>query len=206
MASDFVAELSKLAELYNTGVLSYVEFEAAKQRLLDRYSRASDPSESSRQASQPGSGPDYGAGWYPNPDGAGARYWNGTEWTDRARAGALPPPVPPGIGHAASPASPGNRLTPSQLQILGRYDSHKESLCLECGYEGRMGVASIGRSKSWFYRWQGVLLMFFLALFVIPLHPVVSILVFFAYGSAVANARVATLHCPGCDQLIQEKK
>lgn len=56
-------------------------------------------------------------GWYDNPEGAGRRYWDGTNWTDQFSApddggalppptGALPPPVvaPARVRYGVSPA------------------------------------------------------------------------------------------------------
>ncbi len=36
------------------------------------------------------------AGWYPNPDGAGNRFWSGSAWTGsyQETEGSQPPPAP----------------------------------------------------------------------------------------------------------------
>jgi hypothetical protein len=55
-------------------------------------------------------------GWYPDPDGAGERWWNGSGWSDSKRGGpaapvpapaavpAPPAPVPPVVYSAGNPA------------------------------------------------------------------------------------------------------
>lgn len=43
------------------------------------------------------------AGWYPNPDGPGQRWWNGISWSDSYQADQPPPPVP---GSMATPPEP----------------------------------------------------------------------------------------------------
>jgi hypothetical protein len=35
-----------------------------------------------------GQAPQHSPGWYPNPQGPGQRYWDGTDWTDRYQPGA----------------------------------------------------------------------------------------------------------------------
>jgi hypothetical protein len=41
-----------------------------------------------------GSGPQQPAGWYPNPNGGGQRYWDGMRWTEHTSGvQQVPPPM-----------------------------------------------------------------------------------------------------------------
>jgi hypothetical protein len=45
-------------------------------------------------------------GWYPDPQGAGYRYWDGAQWTDHYRAPEVTPEEPQEPGHLAASSSP----------------------------------------------------------------------------------------------------
>ena len=42
---------------------------------------------------QPGGAAVPAAGWYPDPQGVGQRWWNGQSWTEHVQAGAAPQPA-----------------------------------------------------------------------------------------------------------------
>jgi uncharacterized membrane protein YeaQ/YmgE (transglycosylase-associated protein family) len=46
------------------------------------------------------------AGWYPDPDGSGQRYWDGQQWTDQIAPGAAAPAQAAG-GRAKDPRNDG---------------------------------------------------------------------------------------------------
>jgi hypothetical protein len=48
------------------------------------------------------SSPSPQAGWYPDPHGAGQRYWDGTQWTSHVQASAFPGPY---HGQAVQPTA-----------------------------------------------------------------------------------------------------
>lgn len=55
------------------------------------------------------------AGWYPNPEGPGERYWDGASWTDQMRASAAT--------EYAAPATPPTPQTPQTPQAPGAYQA-----------------------------------------------------------------------------------
>lgn len=61
------------------------------------------------------------AGWYPDPEGQGLRWWNGRCWTEhRCHSGAITPPVeagePPTMGfHSSSAGISGPNRNPTPM-------------------------------------------------------------------------------------------
>lgn len=88
MASNFVADLKKLAELHKTGVLSDAEFATAKARLLDRIEGSGDHT----HEAYPGASPDTSAEVWPDtPEQGGSP----EKWEVATPPLSSPPPQMP---------------------------------------------------------------------------------------------------------------
>jgi hypothetical protein len=149
------------------------------------------------------------AGWYRDPTGeTQLRYYDGARWTDEVRPFDAPAEteVPHVPARGTGPLSDDGRHSREQVERLGQYEQHKDLLCLECGYDGPMGVVNEGQPSSWFLRWPGFFLMAFVVVFLLGVHFIISMVIAFAWGSAHKNAKKATLHCPQCEQHVLERK
>jgi Protein of unknown function (DUF2510) len=53
--------------------------------------------------------PQPGPGWYPDPEGRGLRWWDGSAWTDHYAASVQPVTQPPSSGPSSSPGGGGSK-------------------------------------------------------------------------------------------------
>ena len=160
------------------------------------------------------------AGWYSDPWGDhDKRYWDGEQWTgevsdDGTHSNGGPhDTVPPPAGeHAAANDFHSRRLhansglSHEELQRLNQYKSHQDSLCLECGYRGTMGVADKGKSSTLIFRWPGFVFVVILVAIFAGHSLLVGAIVGGLWAVGHTMTLVPTLHCPACDQLISARK